>query len=200
VWRIGAQKQVSVNTRFIFASNQNVEQLVQRKLFREDLFYRINTIVLNLPSLKERQDDIPLLIEHFLKKYATGMQNVELGVGNEKFRIPDSTLRILMDYSSPGNIRELENEIQRICVLHPEAKIITELMLSESIRTCMSTSLSIAKDILTLKEIEQNSIVEALKRCNGNMTKTAGQLGLTRAGLYRKMKRLGIKPSLVTIS
>ncbi|MBI4833971.1 MAG: sigma 54-interacting transcriptional regulator [Planctomycetes bacterium] len=193
LWRVGASKPIPVDTRFIFASNQDIEQMVNNKLFRKDLFYRVNTIVINLPPLRDRKDDIPLLFQQFVKKYSLPNHTTPV--------ISSGALAFLNAYAWPGNVRELENEIKRICVLYPDAGVIEEHMLSEIFRNYKPTSpVSVISHIgLTLKEMERNTIEDALKRCNGNMSKTAKQLGLTRAGLYRKIKRLGIKPPVVTI-
>ena len=210
IWRIGAQKQVAVNTRFIFASNQDIEQMVKQKLFREDLFYRINTIVLNLPALRERREDIPLLVEHFLKKYAS---NAPLPKGDKGgynnppapfskgeqggFELSPSALGLFINYPWPGNIRELENEIQRILVLHPEAKLITESMLSESIRECSQTTGKVSEGLTLIqlrKKWEKDIITQTIKKYNGNIAVAAKQLGYALSPFYRKMKHLKITP------
>jgi transcriptional regulator with PAS, ATPase and Fis domain len=183
VWKLGAEKPIPVNTRFIFASNQDVEGLVKRKLFRQDLFYRINTIVINLPPLRDRKDDIPLLVKHFLKMI------------DEKKEIKEEALKLLVDYNWPGNVRELGNEIKRICSLYPGIKLIAESMLSESIRSYKLPFTS-NSDRTLLKEAkkvtEKDIIIEALKKCKGNVAETACQFGYNRSSFYRKIKRLKI--------
>ena len=187
IWRIGATKPNFVNTRFIFASNQNIEQMVKRKLFREDLFYRINTIVLNLPTLRERKDDILLLVQHFLDKYSPKTQDAK--------RITPDALRLLTAYPWPGNIRELENEIERICVMHPDAGII-EGMISQTIRQYIAAEPPILRSSGSAKELleeyEQRIIKETLKRYNGNIARTARELGYERRQFYRRLKHLKI--------
>ncbi|MBI4834420.1 MAG: sigma-54-dependent Fis family transcriptional regulator [Planctomycetes bacterium] len=216
VWRLGAQKPIPVNTRFIFASNQPIEQLVGSKLFREDLFYRINTIVINLPPLRERKGDIPLLIRHFLRKYAPvlihnrkpvshrGIPDQSRfyretkwgGVINDLPEISSSALQFLTAYSWPGNIRELENEIKRICVLYPETKTITETMLLETIQNYSRKALMLGSGKTNLKDLMGNSekdiIKEALAKSQGNVTKAARLLGCSRVGLHKKIRRLKI--------
>ncbi|MBI4834867.1 MAG: hypothetical protein HY811_08640 [Planctomycetes bacterium] len=114
--------------------------------------------------------------------------------------ISPSALALFTAYPWPGNIRELENEIKRICALYPDAKTITEIMLSEIIRNYLSStpSTTMGQDGLSLKEIERNAIITALQKYQGNITQTARQLGLTRFGLRKKLKHDSIKPADVT--
>ncbi|MBI5779157.1 MAG: sigma-54-dependent Fis family transcriptional regulator [Planctomycetes bacterium] len=215
VWRICAQKQIAVNTRFIFASNQDIKQMVKQKLFREDLFYRINTIIVNLPTLRERKEDVPLLIEHFLKKYHPSPQSIKSPhppfakgeKGGLEIRgdfIPEvsqDALRLLTAYSWPGNIRELENEIKRICVLHPNTNLIIKPMLSDIIRNYSADETQLPARPsggagATLKELtcafQRNMIIQTIKKCNGRITHAARLLGFTRPHLHEKMRQLNI--------
>lgn len=194
IWRLGTQKPIPVNTRFVFATNHDIEQLVSRKCFRLDLFHRINTIIINLPPLRERKEDIPLLMKHFLAKYASHrINNVE---------ISPEVLSFFINYSWPGNIRELENEIKKICALYPDIiKRISESssktkpplteMLSETIRNYIPI-----KGMGTIKNLtdafHRKIIEETLKKNNGNITECAKQLGFSRFGFYKKMKQLKI--------
>lgn len=213
IWPLGAERSVPVDTRFVFASNQNVEQMMAKGLLRSDLFYRINVVIITIPSLKERREDIPLLIEHFLGKYGQGLRtaNSELRIAESEIRISQSALRILVDYSWPGNVRELENEIQKICVLHQGEKV-TEEMLSETIRYTPPTpsqegrfkSPLIRGDkgvcyrngrtLIQLRdEFEREIINQTIKEHKGNIAEASRQLGYDRPSLYRKMKQLGLK-------
>jgi len=197
VWRLGAEKPIPVNTRFIFASNQNIEELIKTKKFREDLYYRINTIVITLPPLRDRKDDIPLLINHFLKKYHSSSCHSERSEESLP-EISSSTLALLMCYHWPGNVRELENEIRRICALYQSAKEITENMLSESIRNYKPFVIPLASSLREIKkqasdDMEKKVIIEELKKSNGNITQTARHLGCHRFSLQRKIKRLKIE-------
>ncbi|MBI4835190.1 MAG: sigma 54-interacting transcriptional regulator [Planctomycetes bacterium] len=181
LWRVGASKPIQIDTRFIFASNQDIEQLVKRKLFREDLFYRINTIVINLPPLRDRKDDIPLLAQHFLRKY-----------GRPSSLVSPSALSLFTAYPWPGNIRELENEIKRICALYPDVKVIEESMLSDTIRNYQPPahppkSKSLKESTLSY---QRKFIKDVLDSCNGNITQAAHLLACAPANLCRKMKSL----------
>ncbi|MBI4835427.1 MAG: sigma 54-interacting transcriptional regulator [Planctomycetes bacterium] len=194
LWKVGGQKPIPVDTRFIFASNQDIEQMVKNKLFREDLFYRINTIVINLPPLRDRKDDILLLTQRFLAKYRSlKTNNQQLTTNN--LNISPSALALLVAYSWPGNVRELENEIKRICVLYPDAKTITETMLSETIRTYRgTTSFSCSGRILkdATRDFQKRFIQNAIQKHPANLTVVARELGLTRWGFYKKMRELKI--------
>lgn len=188
VWRVGAEKPIAVNTRFIFASNQNIEELVRKKLFREDLFYRINTIVVNLPALRERKEDIPWLAAHFLKKCAAG--------GEIKIVVPEAG-SLIVNYPWPGNIRELENEIKKICVLYRDAKRVEPYMFSETIKNYLPRpGTEDTKGDLTLKqmrdEFERKIIAEVLIKYDNNIIQAAQRLGCDRSGLYKKIKQYGL--------
>jgi len=188
LWRVGASKPTTVDTRFVFASNQDIEQMVKNKLFREDLFYRINTIVVDLPPLRNRKDDIPLLIQHFLGKYSPKTQDAQ--------HLTPDALRLLTSYPWPGNVRELENEIKRILVLYPDAKTITESMLSNPIQNYIPLVSLPSENNAKIKGLtdrfHKNLIIGALHNCNGNINQTAQYLGYSRRGLYKRMKQLKI--------
>lgn len=187
VWHVGGQKAIPINTRFIFASNQDIEKLVKRKLFRQELYYRINTIIITLPPLRDRKEDIPLLINHFLTKYASHKTlKTEC--------LTPNTLDLLTNYSWPGNVRELENEIERICTLYPHIKQITESILSESIRNYLPN-----QKRATIKELTNSFqikiIKDMLKKNKGKIIETARELGFSRIALYKRMKQLKIESS-----
>jgi len=196
VWRLGAEKSVPVNTRFIFASNQDIEELVKQRKLREDLYYRINTIVINLPSLRDRKDDIPLLVNHFLEKYSTQNRSSSL-----VSRLSSEALSLLLHYNWPGNVRELENEIKRIYTLYPDTKIITEELLSESIRK-YGPSLFSSPILTPLKGLtdsfQQKLIEDALRETKGNIAQAAKLLDCNRPNLYKKMRQLKISNAYVT--
>jgi transcriptional regulator with PAS, ATPase and Fis domain len=200
IWPVGAEKPIPVDTRFIFASNQNIEELVkktsagsvQEKRFREDLFYRINTIVITLPPLRDRKEDIPLLVQHFLAKYSVSSKS-EIRNQKSEIEIAPDALALLQGYHWPGNVRELENEIKRIYTLHPDATIITDLMLSDIIRNYQHSIIPTQSSLKELKSLaEKNIIVEYLKKHNGNIAQAGRELGYLRPNLSRKIKQLGI--------
>lgn len=186
VWRIGAEKPVPVNTRFVFASNQNVEQLTDKKMFRQDLFYRIGAIIINMPALRERKEDIPLLINYFLEKYST--DTAPMGISRE-------ALDAAVNYPWPGNIRELKNEIKRICTIYKNAERLELTMLAPDIRAGKAIVQG-PESQMTYRELRDASdkkiFLEALKKCKGNIAMTARMLNYNRSALHRKIKLLGI--------
>ena len=189
---VGSEMSIKVDTRFIFASNQSIEELVQDKLFRSDFFYRINTIVVDLPPLTERTEDIPLLINHFFEKYAKD---------NQPKKISPDLLDIFLKYQWPGNVRELESKIRRICILYPDVQMITKSIVSESILKDLKHSNPAVKqddNIRSLKDgFEKNIIMKAINKCDGNLSETARRLGYSRRHLYTKIKQLNIRPEAV---
>jgi DNA-binding NtrC family response regulator len=217
---LGGTETVQVDTRLILATNENLEQAVQEGRFRQDLFYRINVIRLELPALRERVDDIPVLVDHFLQAAAIEYQR-------EIESCSPEAMELLCRYAWPGNIRELENVIQRAVLLAKKPIIDVEL-LPASLRSPSSSvglggtaswtntspsltartgmlagndlpqpSRSLHDRLLTLDEAleepERRIIVEALKARNWNRNETALALGINRTTLYKKIKRLGIE-------
>jgi len=182
---LGSAKTEKVDVRVIAATNQSLKKLVSSGDFREDLFYRINVVTLKIPPLRERREDIPLLVEHFIARF-NRLQGKEIaGVSPE-------TLNILMNHKFPGNVRELMNAIEHAFVLCPGGVLLPEhlpeLLRPEGGRRRPASPLS-------LEELEAELIREALSQNNNNRTKTARQLGIHKTTLWRKMKKLGIDPA-----
>ncbi|HEX2920063.1 MAG TPA: sigma-54 dependent transcriptional regulator [Bacteroidales bacterium] len=177
ITRVGSNKPIPVDIRLICATNRNIEELVKESLFREDLLYRINTIRIDLPPLRERGADITLLAEHFLRKFSNKYNRSEL-------KISKYALDKLSDYSWPGNIRELQNTIEKAVILSDENIIKPEdLYLRPFVQDSNNGTFS------TLDEMEEKMIRTALDRNNGNYTAAAEQLGITRQTLYNKLKK-----------
>jgi transcriptional regulator with PAS, ATPase and Fis domain len=177
ITRVGSNTPVPVDIRLICATNKNIENMVNEGLFREDLLYRINTIHIEMPPLRERGNDIILLAESFLKKFT-------LKYGKGSLKISRHALDKLMDYSWPGNIRELQNTIEKAVILSDSSIIKPEdLYLRPIIQS------SDIEPLITLDEMEQKMIRIALDRNSGNYTAAAEQLGVTRQTLYNKLKR-----------
>lgn len=184
---VGSVTPKKVNVRVIAATNKNIKAMIAAGEFREDLYYRINVINLNLPSLKERKEDISLLVEHFLEERCAEM-------GFPTKRLSGKCLEKLYDYSWPGNVRELQNEIERLVVLAGEEKTITPDLLSPKIvESIKPKSLQGIRTTGTLKEaleeVEYHMIREGLKRCDNNKSKLAKELGISRAGLIMKVEK-----------
>lgn len=181
--RVGGTKKKTVNVRFIGASNQSLEKLVQEKKFRDDLYYRLNVVKIKLPPLRERAEDIPLFIQHIVQKMTKKL--------NKPIReIHPEVIRRLLHYSFPGNIRELEN-ILELSIILDENQILEWHDLPESIKSSgTSTSLSQEEESLpTLEEAELKLMKKALERWSVSVA--AQNLGISRATLYRKMKKFG---------
>jgi len=185
--RIGGTKPIKVDVRIIAATNKDLENMVKEGSFREDLYYRLNVIPIFLPPLRERREDIPLLIDHFLKKF-----NKEYG---KNLGISDEAVKALINYSWPGNVRELENTIERLVVL-TEGEEITFEDLPFYIKKHKKSKLEFLKDFKSLPAqielIEKKAIEEALKACNYNQTKAAKLLGLTKRQINYKIKKYGL--------
>ncbi|MBL7664241.1 MAG: sigma 54-interacting transcriptional regulator [Bacteriovoracaceae bacterium] len=187
---VGATSPKKVSVRIIAATNKPLKEMIQKGEFREDLYYRLNVINVTLPPLRERREDIPLLIEYFVEKRCA-----EMGLPTKQFS--KKCLEKLIDYSWPGNVRELENEVERLVVLAGEDKMITPEILSGKMME-VSDNFPGVKGVRTtgklkdaLEELEALMIREGLKRCNYNKSKLAKELGISRAGLIMKVEKYG---------
>jgi len=186
--RVGGEKTIKVDVRLIAATSRNIEELVSKGKFREDLYYRLNVVPIFLPALREKEEDIFPLTEYFLKKY-----NAE---NKKSVTIKPDVLDVFMDYGWPGNVRELENTIERLVVMSP-GKVITRADLPLNIKD-QSIKLRYgikAKDALssTIEEIEKAKIIDALKNSNWNQSKAAKALGITARQIGYKMQKYKIK-------
>jgi PAS domain S-box-containing protein len=181
---LGSVESVKTDVRVIAATNKDLAKLVRKGIFREDLFYRIHVIRLTLPSLRDRREDIPLLIEHFVAKF-NRLQ------GKDVVGVSDEVLARLMDHDYPGNVRELENIIEHAFVLCRGALIEMAHLPPQLRGTTEATSPNIAG--MTLEAMERFLIANALQRHNGNRTAAARQLGINPSTLFRKLKALGIE-------
>lgn len=176
ITRVGSNKPVPINIRLITATNRNLENMVRDGLFREDLLYRINTIHIDMPPLRDRGNDIVLLAEFFLRKYVQKY-------GKPDLKISKHALDKLTGYSWPGNIRELQNTIEKAVILSEDNIIKPEDLYLRPVNETGSSTFS------TLEEMEENMIRTALEKNNGNFTAAAEQLGITRQTLYNKLKK-----------
>jgi len=189
--RLGSLESIKVDVRILAAASMDLEAAVRQGTFRDDLYYRLNVIVLKIPPLRERIEDIPLLSEHFIRKY--GEENQREGLVLEP-----SALKVLMDYDWPGNVRELENVIERAVVLSPGDSITANLF-PKSITTPFfaESSARFASDNISLKErvgnFERALILAALEKTDWNQKKAAQLLSVNATTLSEKLKRLKIK-------
>ena len=182
--RVGGTNLIKVDVRVISATNQDLNKLIKNGKFREDLYYRLNVVSVNPPPLRKRKEDIPLLVEHFLKKYS---------IENKKDVkwIHEDALKLLIQYDWPGNVRELENVIERAVVLTKE-DFINYDELPTFVRTAEKEEFKTAVD-KQLHEVEKEHILRVLKANDGNIKKSAKILGIDRTTLYNKIKKYKIK-------
>jgi DNA-binding NtrC family response regulator len=187
---LGGIHEMQVDVRIIAATNLDLRQAVRDGLFREDLFYRLNVICVDLPPLRARREDIPLLANHFLEYYAK--EN-----GFEPRKLSAEAMRALMDYEWPGNVRELENAIERGVVLSSGPLIGSELLPGQitgrSLHNALLEHNPNASLFDILEDIERRIIIEKLERCNGNQTEAAEQFRIPLSTLNQKIKRLNIE-------
>ncbi len=181
--RIGENKPRLINVRFISATNKNIEKEIERENFREDLYYRLKIIAIELPPLRERREDLLFFLNHFLEKYCTEMKR-------ERAYFSPRALELMVNYSWPGNIRELQNEIQRCLVFTGEDDFIKE--------ECLSLKINPQRDCFTASsygffqaraEFEKRFLNQALARWNSNRARTAEEIGLSRQGLFKLIKK-----------
>ncbi len=183
VIRIGSNRPIPIDIRLICATNADLRQLVREKRFREDLVYRINTVEIALPPLSERREDIPLLVQHYLRVYGHKYQRPAA-------RISDQTLHRLTQYSWPGNVRELQHAVERAVIMSDSAELRADDLLPSGGQAHSGTAVQL--DELNLEEIEKLLIRKALDKHDGNISHAARELGLTRASLYRRLDKYGL--------
>ena len=183
--RVGGTETIKIDVRIVAATNQNLEALVTEKKFREDLFYRLNVVSIHLPSLRERPEDVPLLADHFLRKYAS--QN-----NKPVSRISPEAMDLLVRHRWPGNVRELENVIERAAILSGTNLILPEDLPRRLQMEPAQMSLSSLPSRMPLSELEKLYIQKVLEETGGNKKKAADILGIDRRTLYRMATRLGL--------
>lgn len=181
IQRVGSNNEIPVDFRLIAATNMNLHEMVYEKKFRQDLLYRINTVEIRVPSLRERSEDIPLLLDYFMQRYAQKYKRSGI-------RVDKAVITKLKKYPWPGNIRELQHAVERALILH-EGKVIhsAELLIGE-----MSVPPRNENGPVTLEEMEKQFIQQSLTDHGGNVTDTARKLGMTRTALYRRMRKHGL--------
>ena len=186
--RVGETEDRTVDVRIIAATNRDLKQEVENGSFREDLYYRLHVIQIDMPPLREYLEDVPLLAKHLLTR---AKEDANKSVGG----LTVGAIRALTNYNWPGNVRELENEIRRAVALAEEDGAITPDLFSESIgHTVSDTPVEYQGHLQDhVQEYERRLIRDALEKCEGNITHTARELGMTRVGLHKKINRLGLR-------
>lgn len=195
--RVGGLKTIKADVRVIAATNRNLEEAIHHERFREDLFYRLNVLPIHIPPLRERKEDIPLLVNVFFKTYSEK--------AHKHFNpLDENIIHHLMNYSWPGNIRELQNVLERAVVLAKEPQMTladftsipfeTHPSLSEnnSEKESFMKSFETFRVIKSVKDIEKESLLKALLSSQGNLSKAAEQMGISRGTLYRRMRKYDI--------
>jgi two-component system, NtrC family, nitrogen regulation response regulator NtrX len=185
---VGANEAITVDVRVIASTNKNLEEEIAGGNFREDLFYRLNVIPFYVPPLRERLEDVPLLVKHFLKEFSSRYSR-------RTREITDEASDILMKYSWPGNVRELRNVVERMVIMNPtvtklERKHLPPLVYRDGTRRSATPEFSSLQQARAA--YERDYILKKLEESKGNMSRAAEILGMERSHLYRKMKALGI--------
>jgi two-component system response regulator AtoC len=177
--RVGGNEPIKVDVRVISATNKDLRKAIEKQEFREDLYYRLNVVSIELPPLRERKEDIPLLAEHFLHKFAMENQKEVTGFSPE-------AMELVLDYDWPGNVRELENAIERAVILAKDSIITIADLPQENLSLAYSTT-----PRKNLKEVERNHVLNVLRETGGNYSEAARILGISRMTLYNKAREYG---------
>lgn len=181
VTRVGSGTPIGIDTRILAATNQNLEEAVRRGTFRSDLYYRLNVVTLAIPPLRERREDIPLLVEHFLQRHRQINPRIS--------GISAAGWRLLEDYDYPGNVRELENIIERAMILETGEEITPQSLLMGGDAFAGPAE----EEPLRMAEAERDHILRVLRSCHGRKLEAARRLGINKTTLWRKMKRYGLE-------
>ncbi|HEX9161551.1 MAG TPA: sigma-54 dependent transcriptional regulator [Thermoanaerobaculia bacterium] len=182
ITRVGGHQTIKVDFRVVSATNKNLEQLIEEGKFRPDLYYRLNVFHIELPPLRRRPEDIPVLVDHFIRKYSLAM--------NKKItRVSPSAMSMLQQYEWAGNVRELENAVERAMVVAAEPELRQD---DFALKVHAPTS-----SVRSLDDLEKVHILQVLEECNYNQTRTADVLGIDRATLHNKLKKYGWNRPLV---
>jgi DNA-binding NtrC family response regulator len=174
---VGSSKTYSVDVRIISATNANLEREIAEGRFRQDLLYRLNTVVVRVPALRDRRDDIPLLATHFLNRHLIRYRKHLTGFDS-------AAMQTLLDYSWPGNVRELDHTVER-AVLMAGGEVVRESDLGLESKG----DAPLRFDEMTLEEMERWIIKKSITRCGGDISKAAKALGLSRSALYRRLEK-----------
>ncbi|MCU1289203.1 MAG: two component, sigma54 specific, transcriptional regulator, Fis family [Acidobacteria bacterium] len=187
--RVGGTKELDVDVRVVAATNRDLLKMVEEKRFREDLYYRLNVLSIELPPLRERATDVKVLIEYFLKKHTRGTER--------KINISSEARRLLEDYAYPGNVRQLESALERAILLCEDDTITLDDLppeMSQTARTASADDLfKLPAEGVNFEDVERSLIMQAMERTDYNITKSAKLLGLTFRTLQYRLEKFGIK-------
>ncbi len=182
--RVGSNKVINIDIRLVCATNMDIYDMVMKNTFRQDLVYRINTIEIELPPLRDRAEDIPLLATHFLKSYSAKYKK-------QVHKISEAALTRMAVYSWPGNIRELQHAVERAIIMS-NTSVLQPEDFNFNISYTDTDHDNVTIEQYNLDEVEKILIRKVLKKYNGNITQAANELGLTRSSLYRRLEKYGI--------
>ena len=188
--RVGGNQTIKVDFRVVAATNKNLEQLIEEGKFRPDLYYRLNVFHIEMPPLRERREDIPVLVDHFVRKFSSEMSK-------KITRVSPAAMNVLQQYNWPGNVRELENAVERAMVVAQEPELREP---DFTLKPKNGTGLGLG-DVRSLEDVEHAHILRVLDECGGNQTRAAEVLGIDRVTLHHKLKKYGwVKKELVASS
>ncbi len=185
VTRLGENKPRKIDVRLITATNANINDLISRNEFRQDLYFRINTMEINLPPLRARKGDVVILANYYLSVYKQKYKK-------EKLDFSKAVISLFESYSWPGNIRELQHVVERAVIMCDGNEIATSDVQLSSAKSAEQTATTSAPDNIDLETMERNLVKRAIDKHQGNISKAAAELGLTRAALYRRMEKFGL--------
>jgi len=183
VFRVGSNERINVDVRLIAATNKDLQALVREGKFREDLYYRLKVVTIEMPPLRDRLEDLPLLVQSFLAEFASAQ-------GRKPPEITPAAMELIYDYSWPGNVRELRNCLESMVVLDKDGRIDVE-DIPRYVRQAGEAESASGVAGVSLEEGEKERIRKALAMCEGNREKAAKMLGIGERTLYRKIKRFG---------
>jgi transcriptional regulator with PAS, ATPase and Fis domain len=187
--RVGGNRTIKVDVRVVAATNRDLRAMVGDGRFRDDLYYRINVLSVDVPPLRERRDDIPVLIDYFLKKHTRNTSRLVRGLTPE-------TRRMMLDYGWPGNVRQLESAIER-AILLCEGDLITvedlPLEVRQEARPATEGAFKLPPEGISFEDVERSLIIQAMEQTDYNITKSAKLLGLTFRTLQYRLEKFGIK-------
>ncbi|MCA1590800.1 MAG: sigma 54-interacting transcriptional regulator, partial [Acidobacteria bacterium] len=189
--RVGGIKEIEVDVRVVAATNRDLLKMAEEQRFREDLFYRLNVLSIEIPPLRERRTDIPVLVDYFLKKHTRGT--------DRKITLTADARKLLLDYSYPGNVRQLESALERAILLCENDTVTIDDLPSEmtiskaTAATAGGEQFTLPSDGVNFEDVERSLIMQAMERTDNNITKSAKLLGLTFRTLQYRLEKFGIK-------
>ncbi len=187
--RVGGTRPIKVDVRAVAATNRDLRAMVQDGRFRDDLYYRINVLSIDVPPLRERREDIPVLMDFFLKKHTRNTSRLIRGL------TPDAR-KVMLEYAWPGNVRQLESAIERAILLAENEYITVEdlpLEVRQESRPVAESGFKLPAEGVNFEDVERNLIIQAMERTDYNITKAAKLLGLTFRTLQYRLEKFGIK-------